>query len=148
MSSDDSRQRPDEPGGASREPAGSVGEEAAKLINALNDWAKEAGVGHAHAAASAASGVAAGLKNVDEHIATGSSECTYCPICQMISLVRQTSPEVRAHLGVAASSLLQAAAGLLETPVPADRSTARGVQKIDLDDAGDEAPWDEGEWDG
>ena len=32
------------------------GEEAAKLLNALNDWAKEAGSGQAQAAASAAAG--------------------------------------------------------------------------------------------
>ncbi len=124
------------------EPVGSVGEEAAKLLGALNDWAKEAGAGHVHAATSAAAGMAAGLKGVDEHIATGSAECQYCPICQVITLVRQTSPEVKAHLGTAASSLLQAAAGLLATEVPQDKAP-RGVQRIDLDDGPDAGDWDD-----
>ena len=61
----------------------------------------------------------------------------------MISLVRHTSPEVKAHLGVAASSLLQAASGLLATHVP-DEGARPTVEKIDLDD---ESSWDEGDWD-
>lgn len=113
---------------------GSVSEEAAKLFSALQDWAQESGAAHAGAAATAASGLAAGLKDVNEHIATGAEECRYCPVCRGIDLVRQTSPEVKAHLAVAASSLLQAAAGLLETQVPTDAQRAGGVEKIDLDD--------------
>ena len=112
---------------------GSVAEEAAKLFSALQDWAKESGGAHAGAAASAASGLAAGLRDVNEHIATGAEECRYCPVCRGIDLVRQTSPEVKAHLAVAASSLLQAAAGLLETQVPGDAQRTAGVEKIDLD---------------
>ena len=79
-------------------------------------------------------------------MATGASECTYCPICQVVSLVRQTSPEVRAHLSAAAGNLLQAAAGLLETSVPREDG-ARPVQKIDLDDTADDGTWDEADWD-
>ena len=116
------------------EHVGSVGEEAAKLLSALNDWAKESGSGHVHGAAAAAEGLLGGLKEIDEHVATGSAECRYCPVCQAISLVRSTSPEVRAHLSSAASSLLQAAAGLLATSVPDGSPRASGVEKIDLDD--------------
>ena len=122
----------------SDEPVGSVGEEAAKLLNALNDWAKESGAHHAHGAASAAEGLLGGLRNVDEHVATGSPECRYCPVCQVIHVVRQTSPEVRTHLAVAASSLMHAAAGLLATHTNGP-STASPVEKIDLDDS----EWDE-----
>ena len=58
-------------------------------------------------------------------------------------VVRQTSPEVRAHLAVAASSLLQAAAGMLATAVPDDaRGRVGGVERIDLDDDADGA-WPE-----
>jgi len=121
----------------SDEPVGSVGEEAAKLLNALNDWAKESGAGHVQGAATAAEGLLGGLKNVDEHVATGSAECRYCPVCQVISLVRHTSPEVKAHLSTAAGSLLQAAAGILATQVP-DTSAGRSpVEKIHLDDDSD-----------
>jgi hypothetical protein len=111
--------RPDEDG---PEPVGSVGEEAAKLFSALQDWATESG-----------------FSDVHEHLATGSEECRYCPVCRAIGLVRQTSPEVRAHLTAAAGSLLQAAAGLLASAQP-PAPPERGVQRIDLDDS---TPWDE-----
>jgi hypothetical protein len=118
----------------SDEPVGSVGEEAAKLLSALNDWAKESGAGHVHGAASAAEGLLGGLKEVDEHVATGAAECRYCPVCQAISLLRSTSPEVKQHLATAASSQLQAEAGVLATSAPDRRAPDTGVQKIDLDD--------------
>jgi len=57
-------------------------------------------------------------------------------VCQVIHAVRHTSPEVKAHLASAASSLMHAAAGVLATHVPgSDRPS--GVEKIDLDDEGD-----------
>lgn len=120
---------------------GTVGDEAAKLFGALSDWARdqgsEAGLGLGGLAAHAASS----LRDVDEHLATGSAECTYCPVCRTVHLIRETSPEVRAHLVTAASSLLQAAGSLLATQVPTDRG-GRGdrgdrVERIDLDDDGD-----------
>ena len=76
--------------------------------------------------------------SVDEHIATGSADCRYCPVCQVIHVVRETSPEVRTHLAMAAGSLMNAAAGLLATQ--AQRPRPPGVEKIDLDDA---SPWDD-----
>ena len=109
---------------------GSVGEEAAKLFGALQDWAQKA----ADAPGDAASGLGAAFRHVDEHVATGDGSCTYCPLCQVISRLRATSPEVRGHLAVAARSLLEAAAGLLETRVPPPDPRG-GVQRIDLDDA-------------
>jgi hypothetical protein len=102
---------------------GSVSDEAVKLLGALSDWAREANV----------------------HIATGSEECTFCPVCRTVHAVRQASPEVREHLTVAAVSLLQAAAGVLASAVPPDaRSGPRdtGVEHIDLDDDSDGA-WPE-----
>ena len=120
------------------EHVGSVGEEAAKLLNALNDWAKESGAGHVQGAAAAAEGLLGGLKNIDEHVATGSAECRYCPVCQAISLVRHTSPEVKAHLSTAASSLFQAAAGMLATQAPGATVSRSPVEKIRLDDDGPE----------
>ena len=68
-------------------------------------------------------------------------DCRFCPVCRALHVVRQTSPEVRAHLADAGSSLLQAAAGWLATAVPEEaRSTRAGVERIDLDgDPTDEA---------
>lgn len=102
---------------------GSLGEEAAKLFEALSEQL----------------GAAAG--SVNDHVATGGAGCRYCPVCQLIGVVRATSPEVRAHLLSAAGSLVQAASGLLATHVPTqsdqaerDRSGRGPVEHIDLDD--------------
>ncbi len=121
---------------------GSVGEEAMKLLGAFADLARQ----HTGDAAGGASGLAGQMAamahDVNEHIATDSTECKYCPVCRVVHAVRQTSPDVKAHLMVAASSLLQAAASLMETPHPAsDSGTTRGpaVERIDLDDAAEHA---------
>lgn len=128
---------------------GSVGEEAAKLFGALSEWARESsGPAAGAAGAGLAGGLAGGLgeslsgladhaaatvSELNEHLATGSAECTYCPICRTVHAVRQTSPEVKAHLAGAASSLLQAMAGLLATP-HGGQDAGAGVEHIDLDD--------------
>jgi hypothetical protein len=123
-----------EPGG---DPVGSVGEEAAKLFAALSGWARDHGSDYAASAAGAAAAMSETMHTIDEHIATGSEDCRYCPLCQVIHAVRSTSPEVKAHLAVAASSLAQAVAGVLATRTPSDRNSP--VQKIDLDSN----DWDE-----
>ncbi|MEO5653004.1 MAG: hypothetical protein ABIN79_01335 [Marmoricola sp.] len=119
------------------ETVGSVGEEAAKLFGALSDWAREQGGEYAGSASGAAGAFADAVKDVKDHVATESEDCRYCPVCQVIHVVRQTSPEVRTHLAVAASSLIQAAAGVLATHAP-DRQSNAPVEKIDLD-----AGWDD-----
>jgi hypothetical protein len=129
----------DEPRPGTQEPVGTVGEEAAKLLGALSDWARDQGTDYAGSAAGAASSFAHAVQDVNEHIATGSADCRYCPVCQVIHVVRDTSPEVRAHLSVAASSLMHAAAGLLATHTSGPSPTS-GVEKIDLDDG---TGWDE-----
>ena len=117
------------------EHVGSVAEEALKLFGALSDWARDHGSELGQGLTGFVEHAAASAREVDEHLATGAPECTYCPICRAVHVVRQTSPEVRAHLAVAASSLLQAAAGLLATAVPDDaRARDGGVEHIDLDD--------------
>lgn len=123
------------------EPVGSLGEEATKLLAALQDWARDSGNEYAGAGAAAASGAASTAQRVHEHLATGGEDCRYCPLCRVISAVRGTSPEVRGHLASAATSLMNAAAGVLATQVPEQRSHAgpardrtAPVQKIRLDD--------------
>jgi hypothetical protein len=100
------------------DPVGSVGEEAAKLLGALADWAGD------HA------------REVNEHLATGDAECLYCPICRTMHAVRSASPEVKEQLATAASSFLQAAAGLLSAGGHGEPQASR-VQHIDLDDEDD-----------
>jgi hypothetical protein len=101
---------------------GSVGDEAAKLLGALADWASD------H--------IGDRAREVNEHIATGDAECLYCPICRTVHAVRGASPEVKAQLAGAASTFLQAAAGLLSAAGHAEPPTSR-VQHIDLDDEDD-----------
>lgn len=97
---------------------GTVAEEAVKLLGALSGWAKDA------------------THDVDAHLATGAAECTACPICRTVHAVREVSPEVKTQLASAATSLMQAAAGLMAAATP--RPGAReGVEHIDLDDDGD-----------
>jgi hypothetical protein len=103
------------------DPVGSVGDEAAKLLGALAGWAGD------HA------------REVNDHIATGDAECLYCPICRTVHAVRQASPEVKAQLADAASTFLQAAAGLLSAAGTAESSASR-VQHIDLDADGPDDP--------
>lgn len=122
-----------------RDPVGSVAEEAAKLLGALQGWASEG-------AGDAASGAAGLLHDLNEHVATGGAECRYCPVCQVIAAVRDTSPEVKQHLATAASSLLQAADGFLQARTPTDPGGGRRdpVQKIDLDaEDADDTEWED-----
>ncbi|CUR53964.1 conserved hypothetical protein [metagenome] len=111
----------EQPGASDREPVGSVTEEAVKLLGAL--------FGELGAAA----------HEVNDHVATGSEDCRFCPICRGVHLIRDTSPEVRAHLGAAAASLLSAWSALTATPDPAGSGTS--VEHIDLDDEVDDNPW-------
>jgi hypothetical protein len=119
------------------EPIGSVAEEAAKLFGALSGWAREHGDDASTMAGSMAGSVA---DELHEHLATGSAECAWCPVCRSVSAVRQTSPEVRAHLASAASSFMLAISGMMATRTP---SSDGGVERIDLDDDSDAWPEDE-----
>lgn len=133
---------------AGRPEVGSLAEETAKLLGALSGWAREHGAEVGHGASGLADHlvdqVSAAAHQVDEHLATGSAECTVCPICRTVHTVRQLSPEVKEHLAVAASSLVQAAAGVLATVAPdthrpagEQRGTGRRtepVEKIVLDE--------------
>lgn len=105
------------------EGVGSVAEEAARLLGALRGWVEH-----------------------DGDVATGGESCRFCPLCQAISAVRGTSPEVKEHLGSAATSLIKAAASAMATHVPdqedGERPSGR-VEKIDLDETEDEGEsWD------
>jgi hypothetical protein len=115
------------------EPVGSVAEEAAKLLGALSGWAREHGDGVTALADSM-------TQELHEHLATGAPECAWCPLCRTVAAIRQTNPEVRAHLASAASSLMMAVSGMMATRPPARDG---GVERIDLDDEGDTDAWPE-----
>lgn len=127
---------------------GSLGEEAAKLFGALSGWARE----HASEAGDGLGGLAdraaASVHDLDEHLSTGSAECTVCPVCRAVHAVRQLSPEVKEHLTTAVTSLAQAAAAVLATAdAHAPGAPGDGVEHIDLDDGpdGPDDDWSEDE---
>jgi hypothetical protein len=102
---------------------GPLAEEAARLVEALAEWAKGAGSGLSMAAAG------------------DGPECGICPICQLLAVLRRTQPETFGHLADASASLVAALRTVVERH---DGAAARpsGVERIDLDDrdpAGDGA---------
>jgi hypothetical protein len=83
---------------ATTDPFGAAAEEAARLVDALGQWLA------ARSAARPNGGVDLGYLNT--HIATGAAECKLCPLCQLISLARQGSPELSARMDDAVEALL------------------------------------------
>ena len=134
--------------GDGSERIGGVGEEAVKLFGALADWARDHGSDLGPHLGQGISGLAAhaagAAREVDGHVDTGAPECSWCPVCRGVHVVRQASPEVRDHLAVAAASLMQAAAGVLSSASRGSQAErGGGVERIDLDEVDDEWPEDE-----
>lgn len=97
-------------------PVGSAAEEAARLLAAAEHWARTRGRELLDA----------------EHLAPGAPECTVCPVCQAVGLLRQVRPEAVAHLLDAAGSLVAALRAAVPVPT-SEPEPAPGVQRIDLD---------------
>ena len=148
---DEGSSRTPPPGsGQERPPVGSLAEEASQLFAVLSGIARDQAAQYTAGAESMTSSASAAVKAVNEHIATGDAECTYCPICRVIHVARTASPEVKAHLSTALLSLAQAAAAVMAPTVPeanqadagdgaAEGAPADGsLHKIDLDAGG----WD------
>lgn len=94
---------------------GPLAEEAARLVEALSEWAR---------------GAAGGLTIP----AAGSGpECQVCPLCQLLALLRRTQPETFGHLADASASMVAALRTVVDRH---DHATSRrsGVERIDLDD--------------
>jgi len=120
--------------GSAHEPVGSVGEEAAKLLAALQGWARE----HVADYSRTASGFGS------SYIADGSDACRVCPLCQLIAWARSVNPESLEHLGHAAGSMLHAFSGLVDAAHRSGERRGSPVEKIDLADDPDgpeEGPW-------
>ncbi len=94
---------------------GSAAEEAARLLAAAEQWARRR-----------ADALDA------EHLATGSAECTVCPLCSAVSTLRQVRPEAVGHLLDAAASLVAALQAAVPVPTPTS-PRAPGVQHVDID---------------
>ncbi len=98
---------------------GSLGEEAARLAAAVQDWLRTVPGGEPHAA-----------RPDGEPGGETPPECLVCPACQLLRLVRGTRPEVYGHLADAAASL---SAALREMTPDRTPDARRGnVEHIDL----------------
>lgn len=93
------------------ESIGTPADEAAKLLAAVQDWAR--------------------ARFDAQHLATGSSECQVCPVCQAVSALRQVNPQTVEHLLEAAASFVAALKSTVTTqPTPPDAGSR--VQHIDI----------------
>ena len=97
---------------------GSAAEEAARLFAAVEDWARTR---------------AGGLAD-EQHLATGAPECTVCPLCQGVSLLRQVKPETVEHLLDAAASVVAGLRSAAVPPAPHNPPAAGRVEHIDVRD--------------
>jgi hypothetical protein len=95
------------------QPAGSVGEEAARLLEALEAWVRQHGAG-----------------SIAARVATGSPECCLCPLCHLLGALRTARPETFEHLLDASGSLAAALRSALDAH-ESDRRRSR-VQRVDI----------------
>lgn len=105
-----------------RPPVGSAAEEAGRLFEAVEDWVRQR---------------SASLHD-GEHLATGSPECSVCPVCQAVRAARQVKPETVDHLLDAAASVVAALRSTLLQAAPGGGSGAPApspVQHIDVREA-------------
>jgi hypothetical protein len=145
----------------SKEPVGSVAEEAAKLFAVLQQAARHEEPRRAPEPdeAEAAYEVPDEPEELHQHGAARSGpECQWCPVCQLIAKVRTTSPETIEQLSTAAAGVLGSVRSLLEAAADAARQaredaesrTAKAkeperparsrVDRIDVSE--DPEPWD------
>ena len=97
-------------------PRAPLGEEAVRLLGAVQDWARQ--------------NFPAGP---DGHMG---AECQWCPLCQFMSVLRGERPEVTARVAEAGTALASAFQALLEAATPKrDEPQPPRVQRIDLGDA-------------
>lgn len=95
---------------------GSIGEEAVRLLDAVQEWLR---------------------RNVNDpataRISTGTPECAWCPICQLIVGLRGDRPELADKIAEATTSLVTALRAVVDavTPTPPPPGAPR-VQHIDL----------------
>ena len=122
---------------------GSLADEAARLFAAATDWARQHTGDSGTAAASSAP--RAGDWPGQEHIATGAPECRWCPICQAISLLRTTSPDMKEHVAslvVVARQILDSVAESVGDTGSASKPRPESKPDVEHIDLSEDDPWD------
>jgi hypothetical protein len=119
-------------------PVGSSVQEAARLLVALVDRAKESLGGEP-----GEGGHLGAISDLGGDIGADAGQaaaCSWCPLCQAIAFVRATNPEVREQVATAAAALALALRDLAESaaasPQPPDPHS--GPHSNDGDDDGDD----------
>jgi hypothetical protein len=128
--------------GDGRADIGSLGEEAAKLFAAATEWARQQ-TGDPKPASSPIPKFGELLSQ--EHIATGAPECRWCPICQAISLLRTTSPDVKEHVAslvVVARQILDAVGEAVAEGGPQSKPHPEPKPDVEHIDLSEDDPWD------
>jgi hypothetical protein len=97
-----------------------VEEEAAKLLDAVREWAHGT--------------FGPGGRLGPERISTGASECTWCPVCTAIAALRGDRPDITEKVDAAAMAVVTAVRSLLSaaTDPPPPPTSTRRIQRIDL----------------
>jgi hypothetical protein len=103
---------------------GAAADEAGKLVDALGQWLSTLNLSSLNLASV---GLPPGLT---EHLGAA-GECKLCPLCRLIAVLRESRPEVAAHLEDAVASLLAAAAAAADAARSA-RTPAAGFERIDI----------------
>ena len=93
---------------------GPLAEEAARLVEAITEWARGA------------------VGDVSLPSISSGPECQICPICQLLALVRRTQPETFGHLADASASMVAALRTVIDRHDHGGRRSS-GVERIDLD---------------
>lgn len=89
-----------------------VVDEATRLMEAVQEWL---------------AGATGGLP-----IATDGVECRVCPLCQLLSLLRGSRPELLEHLGDAGSALLAAMRSVIDAHERGWAARPTTVEHIDI----------------
>lgn len=98
---------------------GSAAQEASQLFEAVQEWARRTSTGASD--------------RLGEHIATGSADCQLCPVCQLISALRTSRPEMVLHLADAAGSIMAAVRAAIDAHEREWSSRrAPDVERIDI----------------
>ncbi len=118
----------------SGDPASSLGDEVARIVGLVQNWARESFP------------APAGRPEADGH--THASDCDWCPLCQFAAVLRGERPEVTERVAEAGAAIASAFRSLLDSARPAPPSADEGaprVQRIDL--GGDDADRDDADRD-
>ena len=94
---------------------GPLGDEARALVEAARDWAART------------------FPDLDAHVATGSAECQWCPVCRAVAALR--APETTDRIAGAVTAAAGALAAVLEaitTPPPREPDPPPPARPYDI----------------